>query len=940
MSSSEALELEHLAAPAELMRAWDHVRRRSPAAGIDGITVPAFAEGLQGRLDELSLSIATGEWRPKPARRVRLAEDPDRDIAISTVADRIVQRALANLLTPRCALGQGVHGYRRGRSVATALRAFEEAAHTRRWIARTDIRKFFDSIDRARLGDRLASLGLGRRLRRLVDRLLGAGAIQGAALFDSGLGVTQGSALSPLLSNLYLTPVDEAMEAGPCVCIRYADDLALLGLQERDALAGLERLAHELSDLGLELNPRKTRRSHLGAGIEFLGARFDAQGRGLGRAAHRALHATADALTQPQPLADLLADWTLWQGELRAADLTSIASLAGLALSADAARLPELAARRLELGSEAAAAIHAALAERWADSDDAQAQEALLLDAHLALRGGVAPGLPLDEASAAALAVDPASAVPALAAAGLGHWAEAARRFGARVRPGEAPHFTPEAVAALARKLDGWEGEHALEIEARPRHYRFERVDKPLDDDALEAHLVGKARRGLYASRGDGTLRLATVEIGLRRTAILPRPGETDGRQRGQDLRALVEDHARAWLAHAGRLEVPLQVEARAPHQLRLWLFFDAPVQLRHAFALLARLEHDVGRPAKELSVRRSPARQSLRKLPGPLVPLPLGVDPRSGHRAQWLEGWRPSARPVAALLAAPSMSVAQVHALVMTGPLTASAPRPEALDVPAPVNDVLTGCAVLRAFARKAERIGHLEGEERATLRETLGHLPRPIALQGLGEILEPLGLGPRPLERRLDKLTPNPISCAAIRRRHPTVCLEFGCDCRFEGIGRGVYPTPVLHTLRPHQIPVFKRARNKGKRAPVKSDAPASAAKSNPEVPQAEPRSTEGSKPTAPVAFEPTAPVAPEVSAPATAATPAPGEQEARFERALKRVSNARSQIENAQRGLRRASAELANLFDREGVDRVRLSQGWLVRLPEDPPRFIIEV
>ena len=928
MSSSD-VGLVDVARRSVLEGAWDHVRAKASAPGLDGVTVEAFGRDAARRLDSLSEALVAGTWEPGPARRVRLPHDPGRPIAVSTVEDRVVQRAVADVLGRHIELSDAAHGYRRGRSVATAVADVEAALPDHRWFVRTDVRKFFDRIDRARVGELLAGEGVAEELRKLVARLVRAGVLQGARVIDVGTGVPQGSALSPLLSNVYLRTVDETMEAAGFPYVRYADDVVVLAETEAQAADGLQLFARALGAIGLAINERKTRRGHVGDGFEFLGVRFDGAGRGLSRAAHRALVAGADRAGNPRELGALVAEWERWHGALRATDLTTLAVLAGAVVIAGEARLGGLAERRLELGGQVDGAVHRSLALRWLGAGTAGTEAALLVDAHRALAAGIEmPELGLGGEALGALRRGPGEAAEALAATGHTRWADAARGL-AGVREKAALWVVEAGVGARwVERFAGREDAHLVEAAVRERHYRFERHDRPLTQERVAEHLAGRARRGVYLARGDGTVKCAAVEVGVRREAQLPVPGQRDGRGRQATLRALVEDHAWAWRAAGERCGVPMHVE-RGERRARLFLFFSEPVQMRHAFALLVRLEAEVGRAPEELVVVRTPGVQRVQKAPGPWVPLPLGRDPRTGRRTGWArDRARDVAEPIAAVVDAERIAVARVYSMVLRGPMAPdlAVGRSVLPDLPPTVREVLDGCAVVAALARKAARLGHLEGLERATLRETLGHLPRDDARDGLVQLLEPLGVGERAVERRLEKLTDHPMSCGGIRRRHPALCLESGCDCTFLGLVQGTYGTPVLHTLAVHQVTAFRsKARRPRRPRPVESEPAERPPKAEP--PPLEPRRTPATR----TSGRRSAPRANDDARP-------PGGDD--FERALRRVVNLRRQVEDATRGLTRAEAQLERLFERHGADRIQTRSGILVRVPGPPPRFVLEV
>ncbi|MCA9546990.1 MAG: hypothetical protein KC613_21460, partial [Myxococcales bacterium] len=389
MSSSDAPRFADLLSRSALEAAWDHVSTGSEAAGIDRVTPAQFAEGAAARLDALHAALHGGGYKPMPARRIVLPDDPARPIAVSTVVDRVVQRALAVGLSPfyEARFTDDAWAYRPGRGVTAALEVVERhLANGRCWIGRTDISKFFDRIDRARLLAELADDGLDEPTVRLVDRLLRAGTVAGCARHDPGLGTPQGSALSPLLSNVYLRPVDRVMAARGVPYLRYADDILVLAETEPGLGDAFEILVQAVEARGLQLNARKTSRGHLGGGFVFLGARFDATGRWLAKGAVEALAARAvEVLDKPVRQVELIEEWRRWYGPVAPAVDVPLPVLAAAVQAAakrdDEATLVAWARARPAAEGRLPVADHIRLVERWMAVDHPAADRAAVVDA-------------------------------------------------------------------------------------------------------------------------------------------------------------------------------------------------------------------------------------------------------------------------------------------------------------------------------------------------------------------------------------------------------------------------------------------------------------------------------------------------------------------------------------------------------------------------------
>jgi group II intron reverse transcriptase/maturase len=275
-----------------LYRAWMEVRTgrtaaaRQQGAGVDGVTVADWEAGWQQRLRALQRDLLSGAYRPSPLLRFEVprrrpaclagvaagdrSEAGTRTLGIPTVTDRVVQRAVKNLLEPgwEAVFLPCSHGFRPDRSVFTAVaHVLWHEARGLHWVADADIEACFDNIFHDRLLDLLAP-AVDDRLLGLIEAWLATGASA------PGRGVAQGAVLSPLLANAYLHPFDTALVRSGWALVRYADDWVILCASREEALAALEVAAGVLADLGLALNPQKTAVVPFGPGFRFLGAAF------------------------------------------------------------------------------------------------------------------------------------------------------------------------------------------------------------------------------------------------------------------------------------------------------------------------------------------------------------------------------------------------------------------------------------------------------------------------------------------------------------------------------------------------------------------------------------------------------------------------------------------------------------------------------------------
>jgi RNA-directed DNA polymerase len=291
--------------PAFVLVAWDRVRGNKGArsAGVDGKTAYAIEVELGSEVfcDRLREQLKTRSFIPVPVRErmIPKTDGKKRCLGIATIADRVVQASLKLVLEPifeadflRCS-----YGFRPRRRAHDAIAEVHHfTTRTYEWIVEGDIKACFDEISHSALMDRVRKRVGDRRVLALVKAFLKAGILsEDGMLTDNDAGTPQGSILSPLLSNVALSVLDEHIARSPggphatpyqrvkrrrlglpnYRLIRYADDwvLAISGTRA-DAEALREEIAEVLSGMGLRLSPEKTLITHIDEGLDFLGWRI------------------------------------------------------------------------------------------------------------------------------------------------------------------------------------------------------------------------------------------------------------------------------------------------------------------------------------------------------------------------------------------------------------------------------------------------------------------------------------------------------------------------------------------------------------------------------------------------------------------------------------------------------------------------------------------
>lgn len=258
--------LEQVLTRANLQVAWKHVRANKGAAGIDGMTIDAFPAWVkEGHWHRIAEQLATGQYRPSPVRRVNIAK-PDggiRLLGIPTIADRVIQQAIAQVLTPIFDPGfsNNSFGFRPGRSGQQAVQQVQSIIKQGRCFAvNVDLCQFFDRVNHDLLMTHLGRKVKDKRLLKLISRYLRAGIMDKQRFIDSREGVPQGGPLSPLLANILLDSLDKELEKRGHRFARYADDFTILVNSQRAGERVLESITRYLQNrLRLTVNTTKSR---------------------------------------------------------------------------------------------------------------------------------------------------------------------------------------------------------------------------------------------------------------------------------------------------------------------------------------------------------------------------------------------------------------------------------------------------------------------------------------------------------------------------------------------------------------------------------------------------------------------------------------------------------------------------------------------------------
>jgi RNA-directed DNA polymerase len=252
----------------EVWEAWERVKENKGAPGVDGCSIEDFAKDLKNNLYKIWNRMSSGSYFPPPVRAVEIPKPHGggtRTLGVPTVSDRIAQTVVARRLEAKVEpiFHPDSYGYRPGRSALHAVDTCRKRCWKSDWVIDLDIQKFFDSVRwdlvvkavEANTDLPWAVLYVKRWLQaplRLAD----------GTLQERDRGTPQGSAVSPVLANLFLHYAFDSWMARkfPTVTFeRYVDDAVVHCESKNQAHEMVAAIAERMEQVGLRLHPDKTK---------------------------------------------------------------------------------------------------------------------------------------------------------------------------------------------------------------------------------------------------------------------------------------------------------------------------------------------------------------------------------------------------------------------------------------------------------------------------------------------------------------------------------------------------------------------------------------------------------------------------------------------------------------------------------------------------------
>lgn len=259
-------------------QAFRAVKRNRGAAGVDKVSIKMFEANLYDNLTALMKDLKTGNFRPRPLRRVFIPKGPGskktRPIGIPVVRDRVAQEVLRRLLAPifEPLFHDDSFGFIKMRNCHQAIqRVLEYHNDGYTVVLDADVKGFFDNLPHCIIMEKVRAEIADGNILRLIQGFLTAGVMQDGVYKPTTVGTPQGGVISPLLANIVLNHLDWTLHEAGYRFARYADDFVISCQTEQQAQEALTLVRRVLAELGVELSEEKTKITTYGKGYDFLG---------------------------------------------------------------------------------------------------------------------------------------------------------------------------------------------------------------------------------------------------------------------------------------------------------------------------------------------------------------------------------------------------------------------------------------------------------------------------------------------------------------------------------------------------------------------------------------------------------------------------------------------------------------------------------------------
>lgn len=269
---------EKLCDPVKLRAGFKAVKKNGGSPGIDGVTIKDFDGRLKEELAQLQMELESWCYKPTPVRRVEIPKPGKgagvRLLGVPCTRDRVVHATIKLLLEPILdpSFSEHSYGFRPGYNQRQAVKSAQRIVQSgKEYVVDIDLSKFFDRINHDRLIHLLSAQIDDKRILCLIGMILRSGIMKDGLVEPTKEGTTQGSPLSPLLSNVVLDELDKELERRELEFCRFADDCNIFARTLKSAERVMKSISNFIEGkLKLKINRDKSKVGR-SCEVKFLG---------------------------------------------------------------------------------------------------------------------------------------------------------------------------------------------------------------------------------------------------------------------------------------------------------------------------------------------------------------------------------------------------------------------------------------------------------------------------------------------------------------------------------------------------------------------------------------------------------------------------------------------------------------------------------------------
>ncbi len=831
----------------KLMNAWDRVRKNKPAAGVDDVTYDSFDACAKEEIKTLNRELADHTYRSLPVKLVNLYKgEKVRTIALYSMRDKVVQQSLAAELTAIFdpMFSTQTYAYRNDKSAISAVEEIgkEIEADNYRVFLKADITGFFDAIQWEILKKKLAEVICEEDVLDLIRECTCSSSLdeRSGEIVAKEVGLFQGSALAPVLSNIYMMEFDRWLSSiENAFFVRYSDDLVVLCSDRDTAIAILQEIRNRFDALGLSLNDRKSDIGELSESFDFLGYHFDDRGKSIPAKAETNLYDRLEMMwltsgdigveDKLKKVLEIVGGWEQYfRGDREIGSVFEFAAIVYTKGGNDSDREMILEKRKLVRNIYKDLAEYLAntwrknklwqdelneyeefwnVPKREPDAEIPDEQYKLMHELLKAYRQFI-----IRESYDIAVEIMQSYTDLKLYTQAE-YWHERAealqvakdKTFDAMVSIERSDNdivFKSGTASKMSGVFVGREDLHAREELDGERNRKISPDMRPLTEQTLKDHLLGKVTVDTYVQRPNATVHFLVIDVDISRHILIQHDRNSD-EFRTYLQRAL--DVAQEVCRLLRQMGLTGYIEYSGNRGYHVWLFFAEWIQTRYANMLSDIIEKKLEKE-NDISVEFFPNKTRLKAGKfGQVLKVPYGIHGKTGERSYFLdEAGTPILEVDRAVDSFARASLADVKKVIAVN--TETEERSEHVevdsdispfgDIPDAVSEVLMNCNLMRYLCLKSVKTGYLGHFERLMILYVFGHLG-PEGQEFVHKVMSfTLNYKHHVTESFIRKMPEKPISCVKLRENFKQLTAEFGCSCTFKR-NRNCYPSPVLHAI-----------------------------------------------------------------------------------------------------------------------------------------------